>query len=157
MDHMLVEELGQMAMLAESFTEQRPRSNKNWQDLADSLDQEGVALWNLSGTVHHEKEPDSDGRTLSAALKYTGYRLIEAGLESKPGLQTLLHMLQLASKVGSALSETGKRDTAARVLMSAAKYEELLRSADDQECEHTQGAAQATMIYYASRMEAVGT
>ncbi|TFK48044.1 hypothetical protein OE88DRAFT_1810744 [Heliocybe sulcata] len=173
-DDKLLEDLLQISALAESFIEQRPKSNKNWQDLADSLDQEGVALWNSSGNVHHEKELDD--RTLSAALKYAAYRLIEGGLESKPGAETLVHMLQLASKVGSALSgqseaspkqrsinsmrsmksllETGKRDAAARVLMSAAKYEELLRTTDDQVGKHAEAAAQATMIYYASRMEA---
>ena len=33
-----------MAALAEAFSEQRPRSNKAWVELADSLDQEGLSL-----------------------------------------------------------------------------------------------------------------
>ncbi len=34
-----------MAALAEAFSEQRPRSNKAWVELADSLDQEGLSLF----------------------------------------------------------------------------------------------------------------
>ena len=34
-----------MAAFAEAFSEQRPRSNKAWVDLADSLDQEGLSLF----------------------------------------------------------------------------------------------------------------
>jgi len=37
---LLVQNLHQIASLAESFSEQRPRSN-NWSHLADNLDQEG--------------------------------------------------------------------------------------------------------------------
>lgn len=37
----LVDNLNQVAALAESFTAQRPRSNKNWSQLADTLDREG--------------------------------------------------------------------------------------------------------------------
>jgi hypothetical protein len=34
-----------VAALAEAFSEQRPRSNKAWVELADSLDQEGLSLF----------------------------------------------------------------------------------------------------------------
>jgi hypothetical protein len=37
----LASDLYQVAALAESFTAQRPRSNKNWGHLADALDREG--------------------------------------------------------------------------------------------------------------------
>lgn len=37
----LVNDLYQVAAHAESFTRQRPRSNKNWGHLADALDREG--------------------------------------------------------------------------------------------------------------------
>ena len=40
--HTAVEDLNQVASLAESFSDQRPRSSKSWSHLADSLDQEGV-------------------------------------------------------------------------------------------------------------------
>lgn len=38
----LVQDLHQVASLAESFTEQRPKSSKEWFHLADTLDQEGA-------------------------------------------------------------------------------------------------------------------
>ena len=37
----LIQNLHQVALLAESFAEQRPRSNTDWIKLADMLDQEG--------------------------------------------------------------------------------------------------------------------
>lgn len=40
----VVKDLHQVAVLAESFTEQRPKSNKNWIHLADTLDREGLLL-----------------------------------------------------------------------------------------------------------------
>lgn len=46
-----VEDLNQVASLAESFSDQRPRSSKSWSHLANSLDQEGVlpliAAWRV--------------------------------------------------------------------------------------------------------------
>lgn len=40
----LIEKLRQVASLAESFTEQRPKSNKSWLQLSDELDQEGPLI-----------------------------------------------------------------------------------------------------------------
>jgi hypothetical protein len=37
----IIDDLHQVAALAESFTEQRPKSNKGWLDMADALDREG--------------------------------------------------------------------------------------------------------------------
>jgi len=92
----LVQDLHHVAALAEGFSEQRPRSNKAWVELADSLDQEGlslfpfaiiritfvgckyelmiaiskgVSLWNISGLIC--KAPDDDSRTLVAARKFS--------------------------------------------------------------------------------------
>ncbi len=41
----LVQNLHQIALLAESFTEQRPRSTGSWGHLADNLDQEGLRVF----------------------------------------------------------------------------------------------------------------
>jgi len=90
----LVEDLYQVAALAESFTAQRPRSNRNWGHLADALDREGVALWNTSGLIR--QGTDADSCTVVAALRLAGFRLVEAGLEKAPGIETLLHVLQMA-------------------------------------------------------------
>jgi hypothetical protein len=82
----LVQDLYQIASFAESFAEQRPRSNKEWVHLADTLDQEGsyvfaaisdnqssmhnpgVNLWNISGVIR--QIPDDDGRTLVGARTF---------------------------------------------------------------------------------------
>lgn len=62
----------------------------------------GVNLWNISGLIR--KTSEDDGRLLVAALRHAAFRLIEAGLEMKPGIESLLHVLQLASKTGATLS-----------------------------------------------------
>ncbi|PPQ85089.1 LOW QUALITY PROTEIN: hypothetical protein CVT25_009048 [Psilocybe cyanescens] len=83
----LNEKLIRVASLAESFTEQRPKSNKTtWTHLADSLDQEGVNLWNISGLIH--KAPDEVGQTHVTTLRLAAFRLVEAGLEMKPGIES---------------------------------------------------------------------
>ncbi|KAF7340474.1 hypothetical protein MVEN_01967700 [Mycena venus] len=148
----LIEKLRQVASLAESFAEQRPKSNKSWLQLSDELDQEGVNLWNISGLV--QKTPHGEGLVLVAALRLAAFRLIEAGLELKPGIETLVHVLQLASKTGATLSEAGNRDVAGSVLASAARFEELLRNAEDADGAHRVERACATIVYFSSRMEA---
>ena len=37
----LVDDLHQLAVLGESFSAKRPKSNKHWTELADALDREG--------------------------------------------------------------------------------------------------------------------
>ncbi|KAJ7223591.1 meiosis protein SPO22/ZIP4 like-domain-containing protein [Mycena pura] len=145
----VIEKLRQVASLAESFAEQRPQSNKDWLQLADQLDQEGVNLWNISGLV--QKTPHDE---LVAALRLAAFRLIEAALESKPGIETLVHVLQLASKTGATLSDSGNGDVAGSVLASAARFEELLRNAEDAEGTHRADRACATIVYFSARMEA---
>ncbi|KAF8957067.1 meiosis protein SPO22/ZIP4 like-domain-containing protein [Flammula alnicola] len=149
----VVQELIQVASQAESFTEQRPKSGKaTWSHLADSLDQEGVNLWNISGLIH--KGLDGEGHAHIAALRLAAFRLVEAGLETKPGIETLVHVLQLASKAGMALCEIGNNVEAASVLTSAAKFEEQLKTASDSDETHRRAIACATIMYHSSRMEA---
>ncbi|KAM6497714.1 hypothetical protein JOM56_005662 [Amanita muscaria] len=139
----LVQDLNKLAALAESFSEQRPKSTKDWPDLADSLDQEGVNLWNMSGLIG--KTADDDAGALVAALRLAGFRLVEAGLESKPGIEGLYALVMF---------DIGRNDAAASVLTSAAKYEEALRNAEDQTGTNRKAVACATIVYIASRMEA---
>ncbi|TDL22344.1 hypothetical protein BD410DRAFT_821261 [Rickenella mellea] len=149
----LIEDLNHLAVLAQKFTEQRPRSNRTWIELGDALDREGVHLWNTSGLIRQGS--DGDDRKLFAALRLAGFRLIEAGLEQKPSVETVIHVLQLASKAGAILSETGSNNVAASVLGCAAKFEELLRSSDgDEEGIHDQAKARAIILYYCCRMQA---
>lgn len=98
--------------------------------------------------------PDNAYRAVCAALRLAGFRLIEAGIEQKPSIDSLIHVLQLASKVGASLADVGEPNLAASVLGSAAKYEESLRAAEDPQGEHAQSRARAVILYYTSRMEA---
>ncbi|KAF7317365.1 hypothetical protein HMN09_00472800 [Mycena chlorophos] len=159
----LIEKLRQVSSLAESFAEQRTHSNSTgWLQLTDELDQEGVNLWNISGLVQKAPTVQGSGNgnsnvaalDLVAGLRLAAFRLIEAGLEVKPGIDTLVHVLQLASKTGATLSEAGSGDVAGTVLASAARYEELLRNSEDPEGTHRVDRACATLVYLSARMEA---
>ncbi|KAI0727576.1 hypothetical protein C8Q72DRAFT_839118 [Fomitopsis betulina] len=142
-------ELLRLSSLAESFSKQRPRSNKEWIPIADTLDREGVWLWNVATSIR-----DDHAGQIAAAIRLAGFRLVEAGLEQKPSLETLIHILHLASKAGASLSEFGNHDLAGSVLGSAAKYEDALGKAEG--LEHSQGQARAcvVLLYFSSRMEA---
>ncbi|KAJ3893401.1 hypothetical protein GG344DRAFT_75060 [Lentinula edodes] len=144
----IIENLERISNLAESFTDRRLKAEQDCVNFCDILDQEGaydeklsamhlvtsvsgVTLWNISGLV--SKYPDDDGRALAGALRLAAFRLVEAGLEERPGIETLIHVLGLASKTGAILSELGQFDVAGGVLASAAKYEEMMRVEDDPE------------------------
>ncbi|KIK65861.1 hypothetical protein GYMLUDRAFT_950153 [Collybiopsis luxurians FD-317 M1] len=88
------------------------------------------------------------------SVRLAAFRLVEAGLETNPGLQTLIHILGLASKTGATLSELGQNDIAATVLTSAAKYEEMLRAENDPDGNFRQARAWSRAVYFSSRMEA---
>ncbi|TBU26328.1 meiosis protein SPO22/ZIP4 like-domain-containing protein [Dichomitus squalens] len=166
-------DLLRLAAFADSLSVHRPRANKEWSHRIDELDGEGVALWNAS--LVQRNDLDDTYRSFCAALRLAAFRLIEAGIEDKPSIEcmesispnmshictlsppfplALIHVLQLASKVGASLADVGDSDLAASVLASAAKYEELLRAAEDPQNEHAQGIARAVVLYYSSRMEA---
>lgn len=146
----LIPDLHRVAHLAEAFVAGRPRSIKKWSDVADELDCEGVNLWNISGPAASAEEDDE----LTSAMRYAAFRLIEAGLESSPGIETLIHILQVSSNTASLLSEQGNHTTASSILTSAAQYEEQLRSTADPDDSHRQARACATVVYLSSRMEA---
>ncbi|KAG2053918.1 SPO22-domain-containing protein [Suillus hirtellus] len=150
-DETITRDLHKIASLAQTFTEQRLKLSKKSQ-LSDFLDQEGVSLWNASGAVRQGSAHDS--RVVVAALRLAGFRLMEAGLEPKPGTEALLHILQIASKTGATLSELGHNDTASGVLSCAAKYEEALRNIDDTSGTNQQARACVTTVYLSTRMEA---
>ncbi|KAG0701956.1 meiosis protein SPO22/ZIP4 like-domain-containing protein [Suillus ampliporus] len=150
-DETVTKDLHKIASLAQAFSEQRLKSSKKSQ-LSDFLDQEGVNLWNASGVVRQGSAPDS--RAVVAALRLAGFRLMEAGLEPKPDIEALLHILQIASKAGATLSEFGHNDTASSVLGCAAKYEEALRNIDDPSGTNQQAKACVTAVYLSTRMEA---
>ncbi|KAG6371537.1 hypothetical protein JVT61DRAFT_9243 [Boletus reticuloceps] len=149
-DARVVKDLYHITSLAQSFSEQWLKSNKK-SHLADALDQEGVNLWNASGLFRQGS--DGNCRPIIAALRLAGFRLMEAGLEAKPTVEGLLHILQIACKTGITLSEVGNNESAACILASAAKYEEALRNMDDPEGQHLHARAQVTIVYFSSRME----
>ncbi|KJA20853.1 hypothetical protein HYPSUDRAFT_68178 [Hypholoma sublateritium FD-334 SS-4] len=149
----ITQELTLVASQAECFTEQRLKSSRaTWSHLADSLDQEGVNIWNVSGLI--QKGQGGQAQAHIAALRLAAFRLVEAGLEAKLRTETLVHMLQLASKAGSALSEIGDSAAALRVLTSAAKFEEQLKATNDPDETNRRATACAIVMYHSTRMEA---
>ncbi|KAH7881641.1 uncharacterized protein C8R40DRAFT_57431 [Lentinula edodes] len=147
----IIENLERISNLAESFTDRRLKAEQDCANFCDILDQEGVTLWNISGLV--SKYPDDDGRALAGALRLAAFRLVEAGLEERPGIETLIHVLGLASKTGAILSELGQFDVAGGVLASAAKYEEMMRVEDDPEGTYRHSKTCARAVYLSCRME----
>ncbi|KAI0271679.1 hypothetical protein BC834DRAFT_922404 [Gloeopeniophorella convolvens] len=106
-------------------------------------------------SARKRKERPSDPQVFEAIqVRLAGFRLIEAGSPEGLDIDCLVHMLQLASKTGATLSELGKYEMASSVLASAAKFEQSLRNTDDPQNIHRQAKAQATVVYYCSRMEA---
>ncbi|EIW86073.1 hypothetical protein CONPUDRAFT_44133, partial [Coniophora puteana RWD-64-598 SS2] len=119
-DAQTVNDLHHVASLAQAFSELRPKGNTDCTSLADALDQEGVSLWNMSGMFRQGWSSESE--TVVAALRFAGFRLMEAGLETAPGTEGLsndaafallhadnrflglAHILQIASKTGATLS-----------------------------------------------------
>ncbi|KAJ3558726.1 hypothetical protein NM688_g744 [Phlebia brevispora] len=130
----LIPDLNKLAALAESITQQCPRSNKDWMVwLRRSIEANaGVNLWNASGPI--KDGTDGVSREVVAA--------------------SLIHVLQLASKAGASLSDVGRHDVAASILACAAKYEEQLRTADDDQNQHQLARVQAVTLYLSCRMEA---
>ncbi|KDR70078.1 hypothetical protein GALMADRAFT_76693 [Galerina marginata CBS 339.88] len=95
-----------------------------------------------------------NGKRFVILVRLAAFRLVEAGLETKPGIESLIHVLQLASKTGMGLSESGNNVLAAGVLTSAAKFEEQLKNLNDSDVTHQRAIACVTVMYYSSRMEA---
>jgi len=150
----LLDDLKHLAILGETFSGQRSRTDITT-DLTDSLDREGIHLWNTSGLICQGLEGDEE-RTLFAALRLAAFRLIEAGIEQDPDDEVLINMLQLASKTGAALSECGRGDAAMSVLGCAAKFEEQLRNSDDRSNDTNERTkTRAVVHYFSSRMLAV--
>ncbi|KAH6880612.1 hypothetical protein BKA70DRAFT_1378100 [Coprinopsis sp. MPI-PUGE-AT-0042] len=119
-------DLQKVANLAETFAETRSKGGKALAPLFDALDQE---------------------------VRYAAFRLIEAGMEAKPSVETLLHIVQTASKTGLSLAEAGNIVIAGSVLTTAAKFEEMLRNACNSDDVHQRPVASATVMYLCSRME----
>ncbi|KAJ3763352.1 meiosis protein SPO22/ZIP4 like-domain-containing protein [Lentinula raphanica] len=147
----IIENLERISALAASFLNGRSKADEDCTDLCDILDQEGVTLWNISGLVN--KYPDDDGRALDGALRLAAFRLVEAGLDGKPGLETLIHVLGLASKTGATLSALDQYDVAASVLTSAAKYEEMMRVENDPNGTYRHSKTCVRTVYFSCRME----
>jgi len=86
----LLDDLQHLAILGETFSGQRTKEDVAT-DLTDSLDREGIYLWNTSGLVCQGLESDEE-RTLFAALRLAAFRLIEAGIEQDPDDEGILDL-----------------------------------------------------------------
>jgi len=84
----LCDDLYRISTIAESYAQlRRQHSPGDWGQEADVLDREGVNLWNAAGLIR--AGPDDDGQPLIAALRLAGFRLIEAGLERSPTIESM--------------------------------------------------------------------
>ncbi|KAG8930527.1 hypothetical protein FRC01_002649 [Tulasnella sp. 417] len=116
-------------------------------DLADRLDaegaQQGVSLWNISTSLRPSLDSSSENYRVFAFLRLTGYLLIEAGMEPKPNVEV--------TKTASSLAGCDELDYAERLLMRAAKFEEVLSKSQDASLERSKAAS--IVSYFSTRME----
>ncbi|KAG8884008.1 hypothetical protein FRB98_002649 [Tulasnella sp. 332] len=150
-DEELLERLTKVASLSESFsTYSGSQEETEW---ADALDGEGVCLWNLSSAFRPKANVNPHYARIFAFLRLASYRLIEAGMHSEAGIQTLIHALQLATKAASALIECDEINRATSILTRAANLEARLQKVEDPSNEFIRAKAGAIVSYYSSRME----
>ncbi|PVG03379.1 hypothetical protein CPB86DRAFT_810987 [Serendipita vermifera] len=147
-----LQKLHEVAKLADSFTKTRAsRAGVDVSALIDQLDLEGVTLWNMSTSLKTNREGFEE---TFATMRYAGFKLIEAGLDSKPSVDALVNILELSSKVGLAFSATGG-PMAEDILTKAASYERTLSEmSDDLVGSHSRNRSRAVVLYYVSRMDA---
>ncbi|CAE6532105.1 unnamed protein product [Rhizoctonia solani] len=122
--------------------------------MTNSDNSSGVQLWNASillRGIQDQGEAESRKRVF-AILRLAAFRLIEAGTDVPPTVESLVLLLQLASKTATALSECND-DRARSVMMSAAEYESLMKNLkeDDRDILSKESA---TAQYYCGRMDA---
>ncbi|CAE6430476.1 unnamed protein product [Rhizoctonia solani] len=147
-------DLGRLNNLLDQLSSSRNAKRRTRNDeAADVLDREGVQLWNTSillRGIQDQGEPKSRKRVF-ASLRLAAFRLIEAGSDVPPTVESLVHLLQLASKTATALSECDD-DRARSVMMSAADFESQLKNLreDDRDVPSKESA---TAQYYCGRME----
>ncbi|KAH7103160.1 meiosis protein SPO22/ZIP4 like-domain-containing protein [Auriculariales sp. MPI-PUGE-AT-0066] len=148
----IVQDLEKLAGYAESLQRIRPKPGTKaaqaWQESSDTLDREGVNLWNVSSLLRSAAQ---DAKPLLGALRLSGFRLILAGIETNPEVSGLAHVLRLASKTAAALTDAGRTDAAMELLSDAVQYDDLLRQtvASDSLVEQR---ASATVEFLSARM-----
>ncbi|EUC65587.1 SPO22/ZIP4-like meiosis protein [Rhizoctonia solani AG-3 Rhs1AP] len=146
--------LGRLNNLLDQLSSSRNAKRRTRNDeAADMLDREGVQLWNASillRGIQDQGEPESRKRVF-ASLRLAAFRLIEAGSDVPPTVESLVHLLQLASKTATALSGCDD-DRARSVMMSAADYESQLKNLRDDDRD-VPNKESATAQYYCGRME----
>ncbi|KAG8907771.1 hypothetical protein FRB99_002270 [Tulasnella sp. 403] len=121
--------------------------------ILDGLDNEGVAIWNISALLRPTENTPSEQVKIFAFVRLLSYRLIEAGMERRPTVSTMIRVLQLATKTASALTACDEMNYASGVLTRAAKLEQDLKDVEDPNNENTKSKAGAIASYYSSRME----
>ncbi|KAG8721684.1 hypothetical protein FRC08_011093 [Ceratobasidium sp. 394] len=146
--------LARLNELLEQFASARANKRRTKAEpVADELDREGVRLWNASILLRgmlDQAQPESRKRVF-ASLRLAAFRLIEAGSSEPHTGETLVHLLQLASKTAAALANCDD-DRTQSVLMAAADYESLLKDLDDRNLQ--QRKESATAQYYCGRIDA---
>ncbi|CAE6451343.1 unnamed protein product [Rhizoctonia solani] len=152
--------LAHLNTLLDQLTSSRNAKKRSRNDeSADALDREGVQLWNASillRGIQFQGESESRKRIFASPylslVRLAAFRLIEAGADVPPTAESLAHLLQLASKTATALSECDD-DRARNVMIGAADYEAQLKNLK-QDDRDTPSKESATAQYYCGRMNA---
>nr|ODO00485.1 hypothetical protein L204_02479 [Cryptococcus depauperatus CBS 7855] len=96
----------------------------------DWLDREGVQLWNLASEIGRTTpcNPSLSKEELAtiAALRLTGFRLVEITTDLKGPINFIVRLLGLVAKTITALLDAGKISTASQLSLQGAEYEQMI-------------------------------
>ncbi|KIR81177.1 hypothetical protein I306_01720 [Cryptococcus gattii EJB2] len=124
----------------------------------DWLDTEGVHLWNLASQVNRATattpELSKDELSTVAALRLTGFRLVEAATDIKGPTTFLIRLLGLTAKTMTALLEAGKAPMASQLALQGAEYEQLITSSTTiKEASELKQKVTVLVWYYMARID----
>nr|ODN94132.1 hypothetical protein L203_00308 [Cryptococcus depauperatus CBS 7841] len=96
----------------------------------DWFDREGVQLWNLASEIGRTTpcNPSLSKEELAtiAALRLTGFRLVEITTDLKGPINFIVRLLGLVAKTITALLDAGKISTASQLSLQGAEYEQMI-------------------------------
>ncbi|WVQ84872.1 hypothetical protein IAT38_007035 [Cryptococcus sp. DSM 104549] len=124
----------------------------------DWLDTEGVQLWNLASQVGKvvpgSPSLSKEDLAIVAALRLTGYRLVEVATDTKGQTAFVIRLINLAAKAMSALVQAGKADGASELALQAADYEGLISSSPQpRDAAEIKQHVSAMVLFYLARID----
>ncbi|ODN81471.1 hypothetical protein L202_01898 [Cryptococcus amylolentus CBS 6039] len=134
------------------------RNGEAEQVKVDWLDTEGVQLWNLASQVGRTTPVNptlsKEDIAIVAALRLTGYRILEAATDTKGPMAFVVRLLGLTAKTMGALLDAGKTAVASQLAVQGAEFEQTLLSATDpQDSGEIKQQVSSLVWFYCARID----